>query len=59
MRKVFLQGYVIFDDEELQHGTDIVAQIDHELFNVDGVREWCLEELSNEEIEYDEEDEEC
>lgn len=57
MRKVEFKGWVIFDEEELQHGNDMVAQIDHELFNVDGVRVWSLKELNNNEIEYEEEDE--
>lgn len=55
MRKVELKGWVIFDEEELQHGKNMVGQIDHELFNAEGVVEWSLEEVSNEEIEYDEE----
>lgn len=53
MRKVEIKGYIIFDEDELQHGDDIVGQIDHELFNIDGVMEWSLEEVSSEEIEYD------
>lgn len=57
MRKVEIKGWIIFDEEELQHRTNMVGQIDHELFNVEGVREWNLEEVSNEEIEYEEEEE--
>jgi hypothetical protein len=57
MRKVEIKGWIIFDEEELQHRTNMVGQIDHELFNVEGVREWCLEEVSNEEIEYEEDEE--
>lgn len=56
MRKVELKGYIIFDEEELNHGTNVVGQIDHELFNVDGVVEWELEEVSNIEIEYKQEE---
>lgn len=59
MRKAYIKGWIIFDEEELQHGTNIVGQIDHEIFNLEGVRAWDLEEVSNEEIEYhDEWDEE-
>lgn len=57
MRKVEIKGYIIFDEEELNHGNDIVGQIGHELFNVDGIVGWDLEETSNIEIEYDEESE--
>lgn len=53
MRKVEIKGYIIFDEEELNHGNNIIGQIDHELFNVEGVVEWELEEVSNEEIEYE------
>lgn len=56
MRKVIFEGWVIFDDEELQHGTNMVGQIDHELFNVEGVREWSITESSNEEIDYEDEE---
>lgn len=60
MRKVELKGWVIFDENELQHGKNMVAQIDHELFNVEGVMQWSLVEVSNEEVEFnwDDEDEE-
>lgn len=57
MRKVKFEGWIIFDEDELQHGTNIVGQIDHELFNVEGVVEWDINEISNEEIEYEYEDE--
>lgn len=53
MRKVELKGYIIFDEEELNHGIHMVEQINHELYNVDGVVEWDLEEVSNLEIEYE------
>jgi hypothetical protein len=56
MRKVELKGYIIFDETELSHRENIIAQIDHELFNVDGVVEWDLEEVSNEKIDYNYED---
>lgn len=56
MRKVTFAGYVIFDEEECNHGKNMVGQIEHELFNVDGAVEWEIEEYSNEEIEYDEEE---
>ncbi|MFA1509955.1 hypothetical protein ACDN41_12065 [Priestia aryabhattai] len=58
MRKVKIEGYVIFDEEELQHKTNIIGQIDHELFNVDGVYQWGFKEISNEESDYNWEDEE-
>lgn len=51
MRKVEIRGYIIFDEEELNHGNNIVGQIDHELFNVEGVIEWELEEVSNREVD--------
>jgi hypothetical protein len=56
MRKVKFEGWAIFDEDELQHGSDIVGQIDHELFNVEGMREWCIAEVSNEEVDYEEEE---
>jgi hypothetical protein len=56
VRKVEIKGWLIFDEEELQHKTNIVGQIDHELFNVEGMREWCLEEVSNKEIEYEDDE---
>lgn len=56
MRKVELKGYIIFDEEELNHGKHLVEQINHELYNVDGVIEWELEEMSNIEIEYKQEE---
>lgn len=55
MRKVEFKGWIIFDEEECNHGKDMVGQIEHELFNIDGVREWSLEELNNNEIEYEDE----
>lgn len=58
MRKVELKGWVIFDENELQHGKNMVAQIDHELFNVEGVMQWSLVEVSNEETEFNWDDEE-
>lgn len=58
MRKVELKGYIIFDEEELNHGENVVAQIDHELYNVDGIVEWELEEVSNIEIDYEQEEDE-
>lgn len=57
MRKVEFKGWIIFDEEECNHGSNMVGQIDHELFNLDGVSTWELTEISNEEIEYEEEDE--
>lgn len=52
MRKVEIKGYIIFDENNLQHESNMVAQIDHELFNVEGVVEWSIEEVSNEEVEH-------
>jgi len=57
-RRVELKGWVIFDENELQHGKNMVAQIDHELFNVEGVMQWSLVEVSNEETEFNWDDEE-
>jgi hypothetical protein len=56
MRKVLFRGYIIFDEEELQHGTNMIGQLDHELFNLEGVKEWSFEEMGNDEVEWDEED---
>lgn len=56
MRKVEIKGYIILDEEELNYGNNIVGQISDDLFNVEGVVKWDLEEVSNIEIEYDEED---
>jgi hypothetical protein len=56
MRKVKFTGYIIFDEEELQHRENMIGQLDHELFNVDGVREWEFEEISNEEVEWEDEE---
>lgn len=56
MRKVKFEGWIIFDEEENSYGNNIVAQIGHELFNVDGVMEWEFTELENEEVEYEEEE---
>lgn len=56
MRKVKFEGWIIFDEEENSYGNNIVAQIGHELFNVDGVMKWEFTELENEEIEYEEEE---
>lgn len=53
MRRVKFEGWVIFDETEMQHKTNMIGQIDHELFNVEGVVEWELKEISNEEIEYE------
>ncbi|QSF43446.1 hypothetical protein [Paenibacillus tianjinensis] len=53
MRKVEIKGYIIFDEEELNHGVHMVEQINHELYNVDGVVEWELEEVSNIEMDYE------
>ncbi|KAF6630585.1 hypothetical protein H6F38_14250 [Paenibacillus sp. EKM208P] len=55
MRKVEIKGYIIFDEEELNHGSDIIGQIDHELFNLDGIVEWELEEVNDVEVEYERE----
>lgn len=56
MRKVKLEGWVIFDENELQYGQDMASQVEHELYNVEGVREWSFKEISNEEIECEEEE---
>ena len=56
MRKAIIRGYIIFDEEELQHKDNIIGQIDHELFNVEGVIEWEFDYELNEEIEYIRED---
>lgn len=56
MRKVEFKGWIIFDEDECNHGTNMIGQVDHELFNVEGVREWSIDELSNEEIEYEEDE---
>lgn len=50
------RGYIIFDEDELQHGSNMIGQLDHELFNVDGVKEWEFEEMENVEGEWDEEE---
>lgn len=55
MRKVKFEGWIIFDEEENSYGNNIIAQIEHELFNVDGVMEWEFNELENKETEYEEE----
>lgn len=49
MRKVTFTGYIIFDENECQHGSDMVSQLEHELYNVDGVEQWEIEETGNEE----------
>lgn len=54
VRKVEIKGYIIFDETELNHGNDIIGEIDHELFNVEGIVEWHLEEVSNEEVRNEE-----
>ncbi|MET3209714.1 UNVERIFIED_CONTAM: hypothetical protein ABIC26_002661 [Paenibacillus sp. PvR008] len=56
MRKVEIKGYIVFDEEELNHGDDIIGQIDHELFNADGIIEWELKEVNDVEIEHIRED---
>ncbi|MCY9592356.1 hypothetical protein [Paenibacillus chitinolyticus] len=56
MRRAELKGYIIFNEDKLNHGNNIIGQIDHELFNVDGILEWELEEISNEEVEHIDED---
>lgn len=56
MRKVKFEGWIIFDEEENSYENNIVAQIDHELFNVDGAMECGFTELENEEVEYEEKD---
>lgn len=44
---------VIFNEHDNNHGNDILGSIEHEMFNIDGIREWTSEEISNDEIEYD------
>jgi hypothetical protein len=51
MRKVEFTGWIIFNEDECNHGTDMVSQIEHELFNLDGAVEWEFKELNNEKIE--------
>lgn len=58
MRIVKFKGYIIFDEEECDHGDDMVSQIEHELFNLDGVHEWEIKEIKNEKVEYDLDEEE-
>jgi len=56
MRKAKFQGWIIFDEDECNHGDDIISQIEHELYNVDGAIEWDLQEFSNEKVEIASED---
>jgi len=55
MRIVKFEGWIIFDENECNHGKDMTSQINHELFNIDGAIEWDLREISNKEIEYEHE----
>ncbi len=47
---------IIYDEEETHSGNALYA-IEHEMFNVEGVKEWVSEEHENIEVDYDEEDE--
>ncbi|WP_190323024.1 hypothetical protein [Bacillus swezeyi] len=57
MRKVKIEGHVIYNEDELIHGTCVTHEIDHWLFNEDFPREWSFNAVSDEEVDYDEEDE--
>ncbi|ARC67948.1 hypothetical protein CHCC15325_3028 [Bacillus licheniformis] len=57
MRKVKIEGYVIYNEDELIQGTCVTHEIDHWLFNEDIPREWSFSAVSDEEVDYDEEDE--
>lgn len=56
MRKVEFKAYVIFNEDECNYGNDMMGSIEHELYNLDGVRQWGFTEISNEEIEFDDSD---
>lgn len=56
MRKMEFKMTVIFNEDENNHGNNIMHSIEHEMFNIDGIREWTSEEISNEEIEYEDYD---
>lgn len=55
MRKQVFTMSVIFNEDEVNYGNkdDIIGSLEHEMFNIDGIREWSVDEISNEEIEYD------
>ncbi|MBM7029851.1 hypothetical protein [Bacillus velezensis] len=58
MRKVKIEGYVLYNEDELIHGSCVTDEIDHWLFSqADFPYEWMFKAVSDEEVSAEEEDE--
>jgi hypothetical protein len=59
LRKVEIRGFVIYDPDEVSHGSNgegVCASIEHLLFNEDYPQEWSFESVSDVEINEEEAD---
>ena len=56
MRKVKIEGYVVYRAAEAENGEGVIAKIDHSLFNEEFPVEWLLEVVSDEEIDWEDEE---
>lgn len=59
MRRVKIEGYVIYDENELGYGTNgsgVTSRIEDLLFNEDFSREWEFNAVSDEEVEWEDEE---
>lgn len=46
---------VIYDETDI-YAENALHAIEHEMSNIDGIYEWTSEQISNEDVEYDEEE---
>lgn len=56
MRLVEIKGYVIYDDNEMPTGLDVVYRLENLLFNENFPREWEFTVISDKEIEWEDEE---
>lgn len=55
MKKMTFTMSVIYDEEETYAGNALHA-IEHEMFNIEGIRTWETDEVASWDIEYKEDD---
>nr|WP_187354054.1 hypothetical protein [Brevibacillus laterosporus] len=56
MRKVWLSGYVIYDEDELLTGEEVAGRIEDLLFNEEFPREWSFSAVKDGGVEWSKED---
>lgn len=55
MKQVTFTMSIIYDENDTRSGNALHA-LEHEMFNIEGIKEWEYEEHDNLEVEYEEEE---